>query len=96
MIGSFFKIIRKINIPLPEKDPSIYILTALNDSMMLLSKELYVRSNVSRFSNLDKLSKPIIDLLKKKTMQFAVFRRKIAFYRLSKYGYSNVIVSKKP
>jgi hypothetical protein len=37
------------------------------------------------FSNLDKLLKPVVNLLKncrKKTMQFAVFKRKIAFYCL--------------
>jgi hypothetical protein len=85
MIGSSYKVIWKINIPFAGNDPPISFearfkflrdLTALNDSMMLLSKLLYLRSKVSRFSNLDKLSKPVIDLLKhmkkKKKKKYAI------------------------
>jgi hypothetical protein len=84
MIGSFYKVIHKINIPLPGKDPPMPFearfkflrdLTELNDSMMRLLKLLLLRSKVSRFSNLDKFPEPVINLLKKKkTMQFVVFR----------------------
>jgi hypothetical protein len=96
MIGttcSFCKVIRNINIPWVGKDPVILFtarfrflrdLTAVNDSKIVLSKSLPLRSNVSRFSNIDKLSKPAVDLLKKKkkkkkkekekkSMQFLVF-----------------------
>jgi hypothetical protein len=52
-------------------------LIAGNDSMMLLFKLFLLRSKVSRFSNLNKLSKPVIDLLKerereKKRSKYAV------------------------
>jgi predicted secreted protein len=95
MIGttcSFCKVIRNINIPWVGKDPVILFtarfrflrdLTAVNDSKIVLSKSLPLRSNVSRFSNIDKLSKPAVDLFKKKkkkkkekektSMQFVVF-----------------------
>jgi hypothetical protein len=57
------------------KDPSMEFearfrflrdLSAGNDSMMLLFKLLLLRSKVSRFSSLEKLSKPAVDVLKKK------------------------------
>jgi hypothetical protein len=91
----FYKVVQNIHIPLARNNPSILFearfkflrdLAALNNSMMLLLKLLLLRSKVSRFSNLDKLSKPVVDLLKnyrkKKTMQFTVFKSKIAFYNL--------------
>jgi hypothetical protein len=85
---------RSTYIPLGGNDPLIRFearfrflrdLTALNNSMMLMLKLLWLRSKVSKFSNLDKLLKPVVNLLKncrKKTMQFTVFKRKIAFYSL--------------
>jgi hypothetical protein len=78
MIGatcSFYKVIRNINIPWVGKDPVIPFqarfrflrdFTAVNNSKIVLLKWLLLRSNVSRFSNIDKLSKPVVDLLKKK------------------------------
>jgi hypothetical protein len=101
MIGTscnFYKVIRNINIPWVGKDPVIPFqasfrflrdLTAVNDSKLVLLKLLSLRSNVSRFSNIDKLLKPVVDLLKKKkrenektSMQFVVFLRIIVFYSL--------------
>jgi hypothetical protein len=101
MIGtscSFYKVIRNINIPWVGKDPVIPFkarfkflrdLTAVNNLKIVLLKLLLLRSNVSRFSNIDKLSKPVVDLLKKKkkekektSMQFVVFIRIVVFYSL--------------
>jgi hypothetical protein len=78
MIGmawhSFCKVILRMNIPLGGNDPVIPFqarfkflrdLIVLNDSMMLMLKWLSLRSKVSSFSNLDKLSKPVVNVLKK-------------------------------
>jgi hypothetical protein len=66
-------VVQKIHVPLAGNNPLIPFearfrflrdLVALNNSMMLLLKLLLLRSKVSRFSNLGKLSKPVVDLLK--------------------------------
>jgi hypothetical protein len=76
MIGTaccFYKVVQKIHIPLAGNNPLIPFearfrflrdLAALNNSMMLLLKLLLLRSKVSRLSNLGKLSKLVVDLLK--------------------------------
>jgi hypothetical protein len=78
MIGmawhSFYKVILRMNIPLGGNGHVIPFqarfkflrdLIVLSDSMMLTLKLFTLRSKVSSFSNLDKLSKPIVNVLKK-------------------------------